>query len=92
MRIFGWIFGGLFLLDGMLALIGKRALVKRLDTRIGRRLPARIGRKLHRATALNNTAVTAWGINNVLAGVGMLLVAALVGLGRRTVEITAVEA
>jgi hypothetical protein len=82
MRYVGWVLGGLFLVDGLLGLIGKKDLVKRFNSTVGKRLPDPVEDKLNKATDINDTAITAMGINNLIAGVGMVLVATLTG-GRR---------
>jgi cytoplasmic iron level regulating protein YaaA (DUF328/UPF0246 family) len=83
MRYLGWVLGGLFLTDGLLGLIGKRDLIKRLNSSVGKKLPSKVGNTLNQATNINDTAVKAMGINNVIAGAGMVLVATLTGLRRR---------
>lgn len=82
MRFLGLALGGLFLTDGLLSVIGKKALIKRINSKVGKRLPNKMESKLVKATDVNNTAVTAMGINNIIAGAGMVLVATLVGLGK----------
>ena len=83
MRILGWVLGGLFLTDGVLALTKRQELIKWTNSRIGKRLPGRVEDKLKKATNVNDTALTMMGINNLIAGAGMVLVASLVGLRRR---------
>jgi hypothetical protein len=82
MRILGWLLGGLLLTDGLLSLIGKRDLVCQLNSAVGNRLPAPVGETLKKATDVNPTALTAMGINNLVAGTGMVLVSTLIGLSR----------
>lgn len=83
MRYVGWILGGVYLLDGILALSRKRAMVKKVGATVMKRLPDRMERTVKRMTNVNDTAMTAMGINNIIAGTGMVLVASLVGAGRK---------
>ncbi|GEM_PF-6067416 len=75
MRKLGWILGGLFLLDGLVALIGGKRSVKWMDTRLSKRLPRRLGRTLHQAGKADRRVLRAWGINQIIAGIGMTLAA-----------------
>jgi len=79
MRIFGWVLGGLFLVDGVLALAAKRDVMKVVNVAIGRKLPHPVSKTLRKVTDVNDTALRAMGINNVLAGAGMLVLSTLVG-------------
>lgn len=94
MRYVGWVLGGLFLVDGLFALIGKRDLLKWANTAVGKRLPNPVEKTLKKATHVNNTTLTTMGINNLVAGAGMLLVSTLTGLSRAmqpTISIIAEE-
>ena len=82
MRILGWVLGALFLTDGLLALINKRPLLKEVNLNVGRSLPEPVGKTLKKASDVNETARAAMGINNLIAGAGMVLVASLIGWGR----------
>ncbi|HEY3376927.1 MAG TPA: hypothetical protein VGL77_05470 [Armatimonadota bacterium] len=82
MRYLGLFLGGLFLTDGLLSIIGRKDLVERLNRSVGKRLPDPVNKTLKKATDVNDTALTALGINNLIAGAGMVLVSSLVGLGR----------
>lgn len=75
MRKIGWILGGLFLLDGLIALIGGMRSVKWMDTRLSKRLPKRLGKTLHEASKADRRVLRAWGVNQLIAGVGMTLAA-----------------
>ncbi len=79
MRYVGWTLGGLFLVDGLLALIGKQDFVKLISNTVGKKLPAPVTKTLKRAGSVNDTAMTGMAINNVIAGTGMVLVATLAG-------------
>lgn len=82
MRYVGWILGGLFLADGLLSLIGKRDLVARVNSAVGKKLPGKVEAKLNKATDVSDTALSMMGINNLIAGVGMVLVSTLTGRRR----------
>ncbi|HOS43394.1 MAG TPA: hypothetical protein PK794_06870 [Armatimonadota bacterium] len=78
MRMVGWVLGGLYALDGLVALVGGRRATRWADRAVGSKLPRRVRRVLHMGDLLTRT----WGANNLLAGLGLLAVAAL--LPRRT--------
>jgi hypothetical protein len=82
MRYVGWTLGGLFLVDGLVALFGKQDFIKLLSEKMGKKLPAPVHKTLKRASSVNDTAMAGMAINNVIAGTGMVLVATLSG-GRR---------
>lgn len=82
MRIFGWLLGGLLLADGILAIMKKRDLIKTVTHKVGDKLPSPLSRTLRKATDINDTARKAMAINNLLAGMGMLLVSTLTGWHR----------
>lgn len=73
MRRLGWILGGLFLLDGLVALIGGRRSVKWANAKLSRRLPRSLGKTLREATHADKRVIRAWGINQVIAGIGMTM-------------------
>jgi hypothetical protein len=70
----GWILGGLYALDGLAALVGGRKASRWLARTVGRKLP----RKMRGVFHMGDTATRTWGVNNLLAGLGMLVVATLV--------------
>ena len=74
----GWILGGLYAVDGLIALVGGRRVMKWADRRFGRRLPSKWAHLLKQGTNVKPGVLTAWGINNLLAGMGMLAVTMLV--------------
>ena len=80
MRVFGWILGGLFLAEGVMSLVWKKDLVVRLNAAVGKKLPDPVEKTLKKATDMNSTAIKAQGINNLIAGAGMVLVSTLLGL------------
>lgn len=75
MRLLGWTLGGLFLLDGLIALIGGKRSVKWADQKLSKRLPKPLGKTLHEATRADKRVIRAWGINQLIAGIGMTLAA-----------------
>ncbi len=93
MRYLGWSLGGLFLVDGLFSLLGKRDLIKMLNSSLGNKLPKPINKSLKKATNVNDSAFTAMGINNLIAGLGLLVVSTLSGLagGEYYEETAAVE-
>jgi hypothetical protein len=73
MRYVGWILGGLYALDGLAALVGGRKATRWADRAVGEKMPRRVRRLFHMGDTLTRT----WGANNLLAGLGLLAVAAL---------------
>ena len=77
MRVFGWVLGGVLLAKGVLALVLKRDHIKAVNSTVWRRLPQPMSKTLVQASDVNDVALRAMGINNVLAGAGLLAVATL---------------
>ena len=73
MRRLGVILGSLFIADGLIALLGGREAVKWVDKRVGSRLPCSWERTLKKMESVDRRILTAWGVNNVMAGTAMIL-------------------
>lgn len=72
MRHWGWILGGLFVVDGIIALVGGPRLLKWSYTKYGKKVPKHLAHQLKEAQNLGPAMTGAWGVNNVVAGLGML--------------------
>jgi len=72
MRNWGWILGGLFVADGIIALVGGPRLLKWSYKKYGKQAPKHLARQLKEAQDLGPAMTGAWGVNNVVAGLGML--------------------
>jgi len=72
MRLFGLILGGLFVADGAIALVGGRRIMKWSYEKFGKKTNGRLARTLKHGARVEPGMLTAWGINNMLAGMGML--------------------
>ena len=79
MRNLGWILGGLFLADGIIALVGGPRIMKWSYQKFGKKAPKRLARQMKEAQDIAPGMMGAWGINNVLAGLGMLALTLLLG-------------
>jgi hypothetical protein len=75
MRSLGWILGGLYALDGLVALLRGEQVMQWADRSLAPKLPARWARMVKQSKPLEPALIRAWGVNNLLAGLGMLLVA-----------------
>jgi hypothetical protein len=83
MRYIGLVLGGLFLADGLLSLVRKQPLLRVVSESAGDNIPRRAQRSIEKATDMNGHAMMAQGINNTIAGAGMLLLATFAFFGHR---------
>ncbi|MHB0937080.1 MAG: hypothetical protein ACYC6A_11895 [Armatimonadota bacterium] len=77
MRKWGWILGGLFVADGVIALVSGRRILNWAEKK-ARKLPrGRLAKLMKQGRQIQPGMLKAWGINNVLAGLGMLAITLL---------------
>ena len=79
MRLLGWILGALFTLDGLTSLIGGRKILKWAGKTVGRKLPHQV----HGWFNMDDVTTRTWGVNNVLAGLSLVAIAATGARRRR---------
>ncbi|MHB9132083.1 MAG: hypothetical protein ACYDBB_13495 [Armatimonadota bacterium] len=83
MRYVGWVLGGLFLVDGLVAVVGKRDWMRKVNSAVGSVLPHDAKHAMMKAANVSDEATMAMGINNLIAGTSLVLVSALTGGGHR---------
>jgi len=83
MRNWGWILGGLFVADGIIALTGGRRMMKWSYDKFGKKTHGRLAGALKEGAHMQPGVLKAWGVNNMLAGMGMLALALLSQRRRR---------
>ena len=82
MRSFGLIIGGLFIADGLTALIGGKNLMKWAESTLGPKISPCCSNFLKRAAEMDEDLYLAWGANNLLAGSIMIALAAHTGCAK----------
>jgi hypothetical protein len=79
MRMFGWVLGGIYVIDGVLGLVMKANRIRKMQHTMWKRVPSKIGRTMEKATAMNDVTLKAWAINNLIAGLGLVTISTLAG-------------
>ncbi len=80
MKKLGLILGGIYLVNGVIDLLGGEHAMKWMHSTMAKRLPAPVGNSLRKMTELNPTALRTIGVLNLLGGIGMVLASATAGM------------
>jgi hypothetical protein len=78
-RYAGWIIGGMYILDGLVSLLGGHRAIQWTKSNLGPSLPASWNRVLDEMDTADESLITTWGINNLIAGVSIVLVTSFTG-------------
>jgi len=77
MKKLGWILGGIYLVNGIIDLVGGKHAMKWMHHKMARKLPHPVGKALKRMTEVNPVALRTMGILNLVGGTGLVLATAV---------------
>lgn len=77
MRTAGMILGGLFLVDGLMALCCGKSAARWVNNTFGKSVPGGVREVMKQTEKVDDRVLTSWGINNTIAGTAILLTSML---------------